>query len=350
MPAEVLGRGVTRLVEGIVDDQPPGPRPGPEVVLGQPAGVADVAEDEVHGAAGAAPDDRVGVDAEDVGVGRAVTPERVPDQVLDQLAAAAVVVLALGVLDDRLVVDVGQLYPDHRVARIAADVNLRDPPGPFPDLARTMLASLPGSGDLIEPWLREASRDAVSSFSAGTLGATAASSSVLASRSSAQNAAGIRPGSAKSSSLRLWALSRIGRSLSRYRAVADRNSAAACGSRACLPLDDVVEGVADRDDVIDGQRVPPVDQHLLHDLQRGPFPLHDAASSRSVETSAGRERVGQPERLLVGAAVPVVGVDPVEQHVPDVGAAVEPGERGGDDLARPAGLSGRRRSSRRLAT
>ena len=103
-------------------------------------------------------------------------------------------------------------------------------------LASTMPASLPGSGDLIEPWLSEASRAAVSSFSAGTLGATADSSSVLASRSSARNPAGSRSGSpAASSSVRSLAASRIGRSLSRYSAVADRNSAAACGSSASRP-------------------------------------------------------------------------------------------------------------------
>ena len=59
-----------------------------------------------------------------------------------------------------------------------------------------MPASLPGSGDRIEPWLSEASRAAVSSFSAGTFGATADSSRVLASRSSARNPAGVRSGSA----------------------------------------------------------------------------------------------------------------------------------------------------------
>ena len=52
------------------------------------------------------------------------------------------------------------------------------------------------------------------------------------------------------------------------------------------------------------------------------------ASERSVETSAGRERVGEPEGLLVGAAVPLVGVDAVEQDVPDGLAAVDRLERG----------------------
>ena len=57
-------------------------------------------------------------------------------------------------------------------------------------LASTIPASLPGSGDLMEPWFSEASRAAVSSFRAGTLRTTTDSSNVFASRSSARNPAG----------------------------------------------------------------------------------------------------------------------------------------------------------------
>ena len=97
-------------------------------------------------------------------------------------------------------------------------------------------------------------------------------------------------------------------------------------------LHDVVEGVTDRDDVVHGQRVPAADQHLLHDLQRGPLPLHHAGQRPQRRHQGGRERVGQPERRLVRAPVPVVGVDPVQQHVPDVRAPVQPGERVGEHL------------------
>ena len=49
---------------------------------------------------------------------------------------------------------------------------------------RTIAASWPWSGETMEPWLSEASRPAVSCFSAGTSGATADRSSVFAKRSS----------------------------------------------------------------------------------------------------------------------------------------------------------------------
>ena len=41
-----------------------------------------------------------------------------------------------------------------------------------------------------------------------------------------------------------------------------------------LALHHMVIAIADRDDVVDGEAVAPVDEHLLHDLERGPFPLH----------------------------------------------------------------------------
>ena len=57
---------MARVVERVVDDEPPRRRAGAEVLVGQPAGVADVAEDQIHLAGGAAPDDLVGVGAQDV--------------------------------------------------------------------------------------------------------------------------------------------------------------------------------------------------------------------------------------------------------------------------------------------
>ena len=52
--------------------------------------------------------------------------------------------------------------------------------------------SLPGSGERMDPWFSEARRVPVSSFSAGTFGATADSSSVFTSRSSARKPSGRR--------------------------------------------------------------------------------------------------------------------------------------------------------------
>ena len=134
-PLQVLRGRVPGLVERVVDHEPPASRPGPEVVLGQPAGLPDVAEHHVHAAPRAAPDDGVRVGAEHVRVALG-DPDRLPHQVLEQLAAAALVVLALGVLHHGLVVHVGQLHPDHRVARVAADVDLRHLPVPLPDLGQ----------------------------------------------------------------------------------------------------------------------------------------------------------------------------------------------------------------------
>ena len=90
-----------------------------------------------------------------------------------------------------------------------------------------------------------------------------------------------------------------------------------------LALDDEVEGVPDRDDLVDGQGVAALDQHLLHDLQRGPFALHHRGEAAQGRDQRRGERVGQLERLLVGAAVPLVGVHPVQQHVPHRGPAVD---------------------------
>ena len=175
--------------------------------------------------------------------------------------------------------------------------------------------------------MSEARRDAVSSFSAGTRGATADSSSVFASRSCVRNAgsqlARVRrvglgePVVGEDQRAQLVLVERVRGLEQRGRLRVERLGAG----------DDVVEGVADRDDVVDGERVPSVDEHLLHHLQRGALPLHDAGQVAQRGHQRRRERVGEAERLLVRAAVLVVGVDPVEQHVPDGGAAVDPRER-----------------------
>ena len=62
--------------------------------------------------------------------------EAVADDLLEQLAAPALVVLALGALDDRLVVDVRELHPDGGVAVLAIEVDLGDVPRPGADLGQ----------------------------------------------------------------------------------------------------------------------------------------------------------------------------------------------------------------------
>ena len=51
------------------------------------------------------------------------------------------------------------------------------------------------------------------------------------------------------------------------------------------------------------------------------------ASVRSVDTKRRREGIGTSERGLVGSALPALGADAVEQHVPHGWRAVDPGER-----------------------
>ncbi|WP_368679875.1 hypothetical protein R1X32_00475 (plasmid) [Rhodococcus opacus] len=93
-------------------------------------------------------------------------------------------------------------------------------------------------------------------------------------------------------------------------------------------VDDVVERLTDRDDVVDGQPVGVVLEHLLHDLQRGAFALH-LPGQRAQGGDQGRgERVGQLERVGIGAAVRIVGVDAIEQHVLHLGVAVQARGRG----------------------
>ncbi len=98
---------------------------------------------------------------------------------------------------------------------------------------------------------------------------------------------------------------------------------------------DVVEGVADRDDVVDLQLVAAVDEHLLHDFERRTLALHEPGERAQGRHQRRAEGVGQAERGLVGAAVPLVGVDAVQQHVPDVGAPVQRRERGGEHRGGP---------------
>ena len=326
-PRQVLGRRVPGLVERVVDHEPPASRPRPEVVLGEPAGVPDVAEHHVHRAPRAAPDDRVRVDAEHVRVPLG-DPERVAHQVLEQLAAPALVVLALGVLHHRLVVDVGQLHPDHRVARVAADVDLRHLPVPLPDLGQhdARLAARqrrpdravvergqPGRGQLLQR--RDLGRDRGQQQRLGqpVIGTEPR-------RQPFRIPGGVLLGEVagrQQDRPQLVPVQRGGRPEQRRR----------LRVQGIPALHDVVEGVTDRDHVVHGQRVPPADQHLLHDLQRGPLPLHHAGQRPQRRHQGRGERVGQPERRLVRAAVPVVGVHPVQQHVPDVRAPVQPGER-----------------------
>ena len=253
--------------------------------------------------------------------------KRLADEILDQLAAAPVVVLALRVLDHGLVVHIGKLDADHRVLRVGADVDLGDPPVPLLDLRQhdprlaagqrrpdraVVERGEPGRGQLLQR--RDAGRD-------GRQQQRLRQPVVRAERRG--ELARVRrvrlgePVVGEDQRAQLVLVERVRGLEQRGRLRVER-----LGAR-----NDVVEGVTDRDDVVDGERVPPVDEHLLHHLQRGALPLHDAGQVPQCGHQRRRERVGEAERLLVRAPVLVVGVDPVEQHVPDGGAAVDPRER-----------------------
>jgi len=98
-PLEVLRSRVPRLVEGVVDNDPPRAGPCLEVGVAEPGGVTHVAEDEVDLALGPAPGKGVAVGAEEVGVAPG-EPKCLTDQLAEQLASSAVVVLAACPLDD----------------------------------------------------------------------------------------------------------------------------------------------------------------------------------------------------------------------------------------------------------
>src|SRR3954447_3962437 len=117
------------LVEGVVDDDPPHASVRPEVVIGQPTTVADVAEHDVDRPTRATPDEVVAMCALHVGSAE-VNAQAVGHHGPDQFTPPTVVVLAFRPLDDRLVVDITQLHPDSRVDAAAVEVNLWDVPSP----------------------------------------------------------------------------------------------------------------------------------------------------------------------------------------------------------------------------
>src|SRR5699024_10493949 len=80
-----------------------------------------------------------------------------------------------------------------------------------------------------------------------------------------------------------------------------------------VAVDDVVKDLPDGDHLIDGHGVGQVDEHRLHYLERGAVALHGGGEVDKGVDQDGAERVGQPEVLLGGAAVVVVGVDLVQQ-------------------------------------
>lgn len=91
-------------------------------------------------------------------------------------------------------------------------------------------------------------------------------------------------------------------------------------------VDDVVEGVPDRNQVVDGEGVSALDEHSLHDLQRGALALHDRRQVTQRGDQHRGERVGQPELSFGGSAVLLIGVEAVAQHIPHLGVAGEVGE------------------------
>ena len=98
------------------------------------------------------------------------------------------VVGVAAVADDPVGVDADEGEVDARVVLAAGQPDLAELPAERLSGLATWMRSWFGSMDSIEPWLSAASRVAVSPLSAGTFGTSAASSSVLTTRSSARNA------------------------------------------------------------------------------------------------------------------------------------------------------------------
>jgi len=322
---------VARVVERVVDDELPGALRGPEVLVGQPAGVADVAEHQPDVAHRAAPHPPVGVAAEHVLGAEVGQPERLGDQPLDEVALASGVVLAAGAVDDRLVVDVGQLQRDLRVAGIGLDLDLGHLRRPLPHLGQHDRGLTVGQRGADRPVVQRRQpsggqgleRGHVRCHGAEQQGLGEPQVGVQRGRTRGARVGQVGRGEAvllEDQRLQALLIQGAGRPEQRRGRLVERLVAG-------RPSHQMVERIPDRDDVVDAQGVAAVDQDLLHHLQGGAFTLHHPGQRPQGRNQRGRERVGEPELGGVGALVRRVGVDAVEQHVPRLGPPVQPRER-----------------------
>ena len=277
-PPHVIGEGVPTLVERKVHDDPPGLRCIPEPVLRQLLGVAHVAEDEVDGAGGTAPGDFV----RECAVGRVALrlhASGFEHELLQQLATPAGVVLPLRILDDRLVVDVGEVHRVDGGAVAAAHFDVTHARGPAADLpcddARFPAAQRGGDRAVVqggEPLRGERGQgrhtrgDGAQQKRVGEalVGAVGAQAHLIAGGEVVLGETAV----CQQQRLQLLPEDLIG--------AAEQGGATGVEHGAIVAGDDVLVGVADGDDLVDGHGVSPLHEHLLHDLQRGAVALHHA--------------------------------------------------------------------------
>ena len=297
---------VLLFIEGVVDDEAPGAGAGTEVLVREPACVADVAEDQVDLAPASRARRRDAGRRPGMSGVAEFQAEAFGDQACDQLAAAPVVVLALGPLDDRLVVHVGQLHPDDRVAVSQSTWISGTSRAQSRTLASTMSASPPGSGDDDRAVVERGQPGRGQRLQRGHVGGDRGEQQGLGEPvvgAECGRSAGTDPAGRRRSR---WWVESSGRSFSWYSLVAERKSAAACASSAWPrpALDDVVEGVADRDDVVDAsacsRRSTSICCMTFSAVRSRCMTL---ARERRVETRAGEKgrSAGRPSRPRRGA-------------------------------------------------
>ena len=324
---DVVGAGEPVLVERVVDHHPPGAGSVVEGLLRQRRRVADVAEHDVDLAPRSPPDQGAGHRTTQVVLPDA-HPQRTMDQGAQQNLASARIVLGANTIQDRLVVHIGQLHPDHRVRGIGdtdlGDVLLRPVADhregltrltagdPGPD--RTVVQrGQPRGGDVLQRRhvrgdRREQQRLGDALLTAETrrhrprVGVELLDGHRMLVQQSGQQPSGVQV---------------VGGLEHRPGVAVDRFPA----------VDDVIESITDRNQIVDGQGVTAVDQHPLHHLQGGAFALHHRRQIPQGGDQHRGERVGQPELGLARPPVLLIGVEAVAQHIPHLRGAGEIGER-----------------------
>ena len=325
----VLGDGVVRLVEGDVDDDAQGAlEPRGEEMVGQVSPVPDIAEDELDVAVGTAPGDGPGVGPVGAGLDRG-DAESLGEQGTDLPCPTALGVLRAGLGDDGLPGHVLELEGDRRVLHTRGDDDLGELPGPGTDDFQHHgdVAAAEGRTDrpvvevgqagrrhLLERRDLRGDRGEDEGLADPQFGTGGGVCDVLVPGGRGQ-VVGLEDQRAE------FVVPEL---------LAEGEAVGGVIAHLLVAGEQVVEGVSDGDDPVDGHRAPLVDEHGLHDLQRGTFPLHDRGEADQGVDQGGGEGEGQLEPLQVGRLVVLVGVHPVQQDVHHVPVELELGERAGE--------------------
>jgi hypothetical protein len=293
------------LIEGVVDDDLPPSVRRPERIVGEVAGITDVAEDHVDGALCAAPDHRVL--AEQLLIGSDV--ELAQHELLDQPPPLTGVVDVRRAIDDRLDVHPRQPHLDGRVLRIASDLQGADLRAPRVELGQhdPLLAARDGGRDRSVIEGRELCDVEVAQRAGlrheGTEQERLHQPVVRAERVLRLDLVGLRvaePMRFEEHWPELVAVHIAGVIEMALHVVAER----------LIPLREDVEQLTDADEVSDGQLVAAIDQELQHHAQRRSLTLKCRRRGHERRHKCRAERIRRAEQL----AVALLG----HQHVKDL--------------------------------